>query len=1036
MVDPLSTGLVISLIANGVTTLAAYGANKLKQRKSLVQDFQAFMEGDTEVISNIQAVLQTISLGAASSGDPARTALVRIFLESPSTESIVRQIFCDHLDLDGQRQSAGELLEEFTLSFSLHLGISSKEGEKDANALFDVIIDNCRRVLDFAVERGILAAHEAKDTARYRIMLDELHAIRKYLEFLKPHDDIDFGAIDDFEKIYRAQIGDRQRMITIPNFDKASRVHLDDMFVPPEFSKLGMEPEGPDTRKPMESFYAGAYRMVVLGDPGGGKSTLAQKICYDLATHYEDRLIAGRLLTPVPVLLRDYSSMKREDNTSIVEFMQNEVTSKYQIPEGAPKGTFENLLHNGRILVVFDGLDELLDPHQRRGVRADIESFCNLFPSVPVIVTSRVVGYEQAPLDPRRFSVCNLTPFNDNQVEDYAQKWFMNSSELAESEAKDRAIVFLSESLLVQDLRSNPLMLALMCSLYRGTGYIPRNRPEVYRKCSEMLFERWDPSRGIWHDLPISEPRRLLTHLAHWMYQNDALQGGVLENDLIKEAVNFLYPRSFDNEETAEKAAKEFIEWCLGRAWVFTDAGTTPTGNSLFKFTHQTFLEFFTALFLVRNYGNPESLWGILGPKIATESWDMIAQLSFQMLHEQAEGASDDLLTLLLKDAGDEHEHSWEYLNFGARCLRFLYPSPKIIQDLTGACITYLIDSGTTPSRPEVPPLDMGVDRPPAMIGRLAVNSSVYLKMNDYGDSIYEEKQQLIRSLLSSVAENRTVVANTFVSQIANFCDAGTEEDAVFASTLGLRLSRFMVGSEINRVQEAILYWRNIEQTIAGHVQCKMKDLAPKNFLAFIHSIEDAQDAADNVLNWYTPAHLFWQAYDTPFGVVHWNSLAYWIGTMGLQSVGQRGEPRSNQNECSFRAAGVIGSRILKMNMPCISDIDRAQDDAFSPSAIRITNLWDSKERRLAPDVSDSLAGIWSIWASFSERFNISREIEMGAGPLIWGINDSIFSRQLNDSPDSALAHFRDLGVSQESLAVIKNWILRQFNFVEPQRSD
>ncbi len=31
-----------------------------------------------------------------------------------------------------------------------------------------------------------------------------------------------------------------------------------------------------------------------------------------------------------------------------------------------------------------------------------------------------------------------------------------------------------------------------MCDIYRGEGYIPKNRPEVYEKCSELLLKKWD----------------------------------------------------------------------------------------------------------------------------------------------------------------------------------------------------------------------------------------------------------------------------------------------------------------------------------------------------------------------------------------------------------------------------------------------------------------------------------------------------------------------------------------------------------------
>ncbi len=52
-------------------------------------------------------------------------------------------------------------------------------------------------------------------------------------------------------------------------------------------------------------------------------------------------------------------------------------------------------------------------------ISSDVESFCNLYPSVPVLVTSREVGYEQAPLDEKKFEIFRLAPLKEDQVEKY-----------------------------------------------------------------------------------------------------------------------------------------------------------------------------------------------------------------------------------------------------------------------------------------------------------------------------------------------------------------------------------------------------------------------------------------------------------------------------------------------------------------------------------------------------------------------------------------------------------------------------------------
>src|SRR5205823_13729081 len=113
---------------------------------------------------------------------------------------------------------------------------------------------------------------------------------------------------------------------------------------------------------------------------------------------------------------------KKIRNCSILQFIESKANANYQVEP--PPNAFRYMLLNGRAIVIFDGLDELLDTSYRLEISSDVESFCNLYPSVPVLVTSREVGYEQAPLDEERFEVFHLAPFDNEQVHEYINKWF------------------------------------------------------------------------------------------------------------------------------------------------------------------------------------------------------------------------------------------------------------------------------------------------------------------------------------------------------------------------------------------------------------------------------------------------------------------------------------------------------------------------------------------------------------------------------------------------------------------------------------
>lgn len=67
-------------------------------------------------------------------------------------------------------------------------------------------------------------------------------------------------------------------------------------------------------------------------------------------------------------------------------------------------------------MVIFDGLDELIDISLRRDVVQAVEGFAYRYPTVQIIVTSRRIGYEDAPLDPDLFPVAQLMELDDGRV--------------------------------------------------------------------------------------------------------------------------------------------------------------------------------------------------------------------------------------------------------------------------------------------------------------------------------------------------------------------------------------------------------------------------------------------------------------------------------------------------------------------------------------------------------------------------------------------------------------------------------------------
>lgn len=607
------------------------------------------------------------------------------FLESSRTASIVRKIYTASI-LDRKEQDLEQIEQLFLRSFSISTGIPKAQLADSASRIFNILVEGCEKALTLAIDRGKLSAHEAKSSFRNQIILDELKNIKKCLELLNNLNKVDIDRIFKFVETYLQQVIQLHGKITPPYFDSEKEIPLDQIYVLPNFTQESSNKESSKHILIKQDFYQIIVRTVLLGNPGNGKSTFAQKLAYDLAKNYSNRLICDRETVPILLILRDYGAEKKKSNCSLLEFIELTVKIKYQVKP--PDGAFEYLLLNGYITVIFDGLDELIEVSYRQIIRNDIELFCNLYPNIPVLITSRKIGYQEAPLNYCNFSVSYLSEFNKEQIREYVTKWFSIDKKLSDSEQTKRIETFLTESRDLTDIRSNPLMLGLMCNIYKCEGYIPSSRAELYAKCAEMMFDRWD--RGIKNiELPDlvnsiqSKIRRLISYLAHWIYGDNVLESGVTEAKLINKVAEYLEENLFDDEDKAEEAATAFIRFCRGRAWVFTSIGKDKYGAELYQFTHRTFLEYFTAYYIDLNYRSLDKLCDYLIPKICKQESDLVCQLSIQIKNKKLDGAEDEILGYLIEQMKSfQNLEKVNLLRFLVKCLEFISPHNRILKEI------------------------------------------------------------------------------------------------------------------------------------------------------------------------------------------------------------------------------------------------------------------------------------------------------------------------------------------------------------------
>jgi hypothetical protein len=378
--------------------------------------------------------------------------------------------------------------------------------------------------------------------------------------------------------------------------------------------------------------------LIVLGDPGGGKTTLVHKHCLDLA----EAAVEGRGQVPILVKLREFDASRARGNVNdLLDFMVSDLReASPDISDLEIRTALHHLFVFGRCQVVLDGLDEVLSSPRRIQVRNIIHRFASRYPCCPIIVTSRINGYNVAPLV--GFVAFQVASLEEPQIKQLHKALLVFAFKKSPKEATEAYPAFIEEGRrAASEFIGNPLLLSLIVVLYHQYREIPDERARLYDACARLLYDRWDGYRNIDPRLPEKHSLfPLLAHVAAEMYTNPEL-GSRLSRRELRRTVELFFTREFPKEGAgrARELAEAFVEHLTGRAWILREVGL-----DVFEFTHRTFMEYFFARYLDDAYDSIESLFATLLPKL--DEWIIASHLAIQLKTREKRASSAKVVSL------------------------------------------------------------------------------------------------------------------------------------------------------------------------------------------------------------------------------------------------------------------------------------------------------------------------------------------------------------------------------------------------------
>ena len=410
-------------------------------------------------------------------------------------------------------------------------------------------------------------------------------------------------------------------------------------------------------------------RLVLLGDPGSGKSTFVAFVALCLAAeglgqkaigikaltrplpkedahenggkHASQRWSHGAIL-PVRIVLRDFAARglpaagEKAKAQHLLDFIKRELPACCA-GEFAP--ALERELRERGGLVLLDGLDEVPEAGQRRDqIKDAIVDFGDTFPECRLLVTSRTYAYRRQGWRLAGFQERELAPFSRGQISEFVQRWYVQVARvrgMSSHDAEGRASLLLGAidaSARLAELATRPLLLTLMASLHawRG-GTLPQRREELYSDAVDLLLDRWEAQRivrGKDGQPVLAEPS-----LTEWLRVDRERV-----RELLDELAFHAHSRQPERLGTADITADELtggllrltqdpdlkpgqvVEYLSARAGL-----VLPRGERVFTFPHRTFQEYLAACHLTKA-GYPEELGRLV--RADPERWREVALLA------------------------------------------------------------------------------------------------------------------------------------------------------------------------------------------------------------------------------------------------------------------------------------------------------------------------------------------------------------------------------------------------------------------------
>jgi len=332
---------------------------------------------------------------------------------------------------------------------------------------------------------------------------------------------------------------------------------------------------------------------------------------------------------------------------------------------GAPLGPLlAQALQRGTVLLLLDGLDEVRDPALRNTVVERVRDCFSAHRAAgnKFVLTSRIVGYREVRPEAEGLAECMLVDFEDEEIAAFVEKWTAAIEKTASGDAALAGLEAARErrELLeavhrnpgVRSLAANPLLLTILAVMKRQGVTLPERRASLYQTYVETLLQSWNLVRSLAgrSSNDLDLGETLKVLAPLALWMHETSPGvGLVKEWDLHRELERIYRER--GSDDPEKATRRFLEDVREHAALLLDRGGRQYG-----FIHLTFQEYLAAVALAQK-GQQEigPVVDALAFKVGNPAWHEVSLLTIGYLgivQKRDEAASAVLEALIVRAPG------------------------------------------------------------------------------------------------------------------------------------------------------------------------------------------------------------------------------------------------------------------------------------------------------------------------------------------------------------------------------------------------